>query len=183
MKKTVKLTGKELKRMISESVKESMNRILTELDWRTYANAEKDARTQLRDKMKSGASFEDLRNDKDFLKRARQANSFGNQAVNASRDKFRFMNDDENEFYTTIGPDSTYYANAENDSWEGRPMTLDKDGKTRMLGLSCPKNVNVTPQRYFGYDDDKIDKWNKFSKEISDYNKGKSKYIKGKGWK
>ena len=61
-------------------------------------------------------------------------------------------------------------------------MFADKDGNTKMLGLSKPKMVNVKPQRFFGYDNDKVNKWNKFSKEIDDYNSGNAKYTKGKGW-
>lgn len=178
MKQKIRLTESDLHRI----VKESVNKVLTELDWRTYANAGKKAHDEVLDKMKRGTSLDDLRKDSDFMKRARQTRKFRDQAVASSRDKFKELNDDENDFYTTVGPDDTYYANVENDSC-GRPMVSDKEGKTKMLGLSKPKMVNVTPERYFGYDNDKADKWNKFSKEINDFNSGKSKYIQGKGWK
>ena len=176
--KVIRLTESDLHRI----VKESVNKVLTELDWRTYANAGKKAHDEVLDKMKRGTSLDDLRKDSDFMKRARQTRKFRDQAVASSRDKFKELNDDENDFYTTVGPDDTYYANVENDSW-GRPMVADKDGKTKMQGLSRPKMVNVNPERYFGYgNNEKVSDWNKFSKEINDFNSGKSKYIQGQGW-
>lgn len=176
--KLIRLTESDLHRI----VKESVNKVLTEVDWRTYANAGKKAHDKVLDKMKRGTNFDDLRKDSDFMKRARQTRKFRDQAVASSRDKFKELNDDENDFYTTVGPDDTYYANVENDSW-GRPMVADKDGKTKMQGLSRSKMVNVKPERYFGYgNNEKVSDWNKFSKEINDFNSGKSKYIQGQGW-
>lgn len=179
MKRTIRLTESDLHMIIKESV----NKVLNELDWRTYANAGKKAIDDVRGMMKSGLSLGDLLKDPSFSKRARQARNFRDQAVATSRDKFKYMNDDENEFYTTVGPDDTYYANVENNSWNGRPMTMGKDGKTRMEGMTSPKMVNVKPERYFGYNDDKVSDWNDFSDEINDYNSGKSEYEKGKGWR
>ena len=69
MKKTIRLTESDLHRVIKESVKQC----LTELDWRTYANAAKKAHDEVLDKMKRGTSLDDLRKDSDFMKRARQA--------------------------------------------------------------------------------------------------------------
>ena len=130
--KVIRLTESDLHRI----VKESVNKVLTELDWRTYANAGKKAHDEVLDKMKRGTSLDDLRKDSDFMKRARQTRKFRDQAVASSRDKFKELNDDENDFYTTVGPDDTYYANVENDSW-GRPMVADKDGKTKRELYTC----------------------------------------------
>jgi hypothetical protein len=182
-KKLIRLTESDLHRIIENSVKRVLKESqLNELDWRTYANAGKKTHDEVLDKMKRGTSLDDLHKDSDFMKRARQTRKFRDQAVASSRDKFKELNDDENDFYTTVGPDDTYYANVENDSW-GRPMVADKDGKTKMQGLSRPKMVNVNPERYFGYgNNEKVSDWNKFSKEINDFNSGKSKYIQGQGW-
>lgn len=176
-KKLIRLTESDLHRI----VKESVNRVLTELDWRTYANAAKKAGDETIGRIKSGEKFSDLKNDKDFTKRARQHNAFRNQAVQGSREKFKDYGGEDFDLYTTIGPDDHIYANAEGDNWPNR-MVTDKEGKTMMRGFSKPKMVNVKPDRYFGYDKDKISDWNQFSKEINDYNSGKSKYIQGQGW-
>lgn len=177
-KKLIRLTESDLHKVIKESV----NKVLTELDWRTYANAGKKAHGEVLDKMKRGTSLDDLHKDSTLMKRVRQARKFGDQAVASSRDKFKGLNDNENDFYTTVGPDDTYYANVENDSWD-MPMVADKDGKSKIQGLSRPKMVNVNPERYFGYGNNKkVSDWNNFAKEISDFNNGKSRYVKGKGW-
>ena len=176
-KKLIRLTESDLHRI----VKESVNKVLTELDWRTYANAAKKSGDEAIGRIKSGEKFSDLKNDKDFTKRARQHNAFRNQAVQGSREKFKDYGGEDFDLYTTIGPDDHIYANAEGDNWPNR-MVTDKEGKTMMCGFSKPKMVNVKPDRYFGYDKDKISDWNQFSKEINDYNSGKSQYIKGKGW-
>lgn len=181
-KQIIRLTESDLHQM----VKESVNKILSELDWRTYASANEKATNQFLDKVRDGVPFEDLKNDK----RARQANSFRKASVDALNKKFGGDNTEDFELYPTIGGKGlkkgepykpVYHANAENGDWpSGMESTVD--GKATMRGLSRPKRVNVTPERYFGGDKDKIAKWNEFSGELNDYNNGKSKYVKGKGW-
>ena len=71
-KQIIRLTEGDLHRIIKETV----NNIITELDWRTYANAGKKAHDEVLDKMKRGTSLDDLRKDSDFMKRARQTRKF-----------------------------------------------------------------------------------------------------------
>ena len=175
----IKLTENKLKQIVTESVRN----VLTELDWRTYASAGKKAHDEVRNKVSSGnINSDDLQNDSKLMRKVRQARKLTDKAVDSSRDKFSKFNDDNNEFYTTVDSDDTYYANVDNDSWGGRSMFTDKNGKTKMQGLTSTKKTGVSPERYFGYNDEKVSNWNNFSKEINDFNSGKSKYIKGKGW-
>ena len=145
MKKTIRLTESDLHRI----VKESVNKILTELDWRTYANAAKKAGTETIGRIKSGEKFNDLKNDKDFAKRARQHNAFRNQAVQGSREKFKDYGGEDFDLYTTIGPDDHIYANAEGDDWPNR-MVTDKEGKTMM------PDVNDKLDGYIYHENDRI---------------------------
>lgn len=173
-KKVVRLTESELHNLISESVKQ----VLSELDWRSYASGGKKAKDDFLNMIKNGSK----QDDPNLLKRVRQARNLLHNAVETSRDKFKDMNDEDNTFYTTVDGNGVFYPNVENSSWDGRPMQMDIDYKTKMRGLSKSKAVNVTPNRYLGYDDEKVSDWNRFSKEVNDFNNGKSTYIKGKGW-
>lgn len=179
-KQIIRLTESDLHQM----VKESVNKILSELDWRTYASANEKATNQFLDKARGSASLNDLNNDR----RARQANGFRKASVDALNKKFGGDNTDDFELYSTIGGSGlkkgepykpVYHANAENGGWPSS-MKSTVDGKATMRGLSKPSQVNVTPERYFGGDKGKISKWNDFSSEVNNYNNGKSKYQDGK---
>ena len=126
MKKLIRLTEGDLHRI----VKESVNQLLTELDWRTYANAAKKAGDETIGRIKSGEKFNDLKNDKEFTKRSRQHNAFRNQAVQGSREKFKDYGGEGFDLYTTIGPDDHIYANAESDNWPNRMVTDKKKKKS-----------------------------------------------------
>ena len=70
-KNTVKLSEAQLKKVITESVQ----RVLSELDWKTYANA-----------MKKASSKSNKYDDAEF-KRARK---FQDAAVDAFNDKYKY---------------------------------------------------------------------------------------------
>lgn len=173
----IQLTEQQFNEILEESVKS----VLSELDWRTYASAGGKAYSKALDSMYNN-TYEKLMNDKDFKKRSRQANAFKKQAVLASRDKFGKGNDDNYEFYTTVGPNNKYYSNVERQD-DLDTMYGKEDGKSVTRGKSVNKMVGTNPSRFFGGDKDKVSHWKEMNKEINDFNSGKTRYKSGEGWK
>lgn len=163
-KQIIRLTESDLHQM----VKESVNKILSELDWRTYANASKKARERGNDEL---------------------ANDFNRHITS---------NSSRNEFSTPSGPNSYDDTSVS--------ISMDKDGKATPVGS---RMMNRDGQRLqisgFGDENGKYDtfhsmhgdkyrknpsylgpkaanRYKELEKQADDYNNGRSKYIKGKGW-
>ena len=136
-KNVIRLTESDLHRIIKESV----DNILTELDWRTYANAAKKARE---------------RNDS-------RERDFANAASDSSH-KMEY-NDNSHKSHSSVA------------------IGFDKDLKVAPGGI----NRNEWGEYWLGKpgfsSNPKIKGYyNDLEKQANDYNDGKSKYIKGKGW-
>ena len=158
-KKLIRLTESDLHRI----VKESVNKVLTELDWRTYANAAKKASEQ---------GDEELAND--FKKHLTFNSSMG-------------------EYETPTGSESR------------ASVVMNKNGSSMPVGSIMHRDGQRIQVSGFGDENGKYDTFHstygdkyrkdpsylgsraanhykELEKQADDYNNGRSKYIKGKGW-
>lgn len=151
MKKIIRLTEGDLHRI----VKESVSKVLTELDWRTYANAARKRAAQ-------ADSVDDIETRR----------RLGKKAYDLDRATERAL---KNQYGANSVVDTKYDRQDFNTYDTNDPFNFSTDYSTR--GAESYKEYDP----YGGpYSDDK----NRYkgSKEISDFVKGKNKYIKGQGW-
>lgn len=128
----IRLTEQDLRNIITESV----NRVISELDWRTYANAS--------EKANRNEFFRIANNDKIGAAISRDQQHNLDSYINTARLKQYEFTEDE-------------YKNAM--AW------YNSDGKR-----------GEQPSR------GTLKKLQRLMNDISNYNKGKSKYVKGQGW-
>lgn len=156
-KTLVRLTEQELHNIIKESV----NRLLAELDWKTLANAEKKARTERNDPKRA----------EQFADAARDAfdRDYGYQ-------RGGHLSDDDYQ-YVGMGGDFQY-------SDELAPHALGWKNSFPNIKL-YPYGMTTkekTPQEFFNNNQDAVDAYNNAEREINNYRKGKYQYHKDKGW-
>ena len=155
-KQVIKITESDIHKI----VKESVNKVLTELDWRTYANAAKKRDAQIqqlgRDATdKGGNRLTHLRNNLDYAASDALTSKYAQRHNNG----YPTNNAD---VYTKNGYQTVTTNNFDgNGRWSRGEFNYDNKG-------------NIDKQ---GYNMD-----SQMDNEVEDYMKGKSKYIKGKGW-
>ena len=165
MKKVIRLTESDLHRIIKESV----NNILTELDWKTYANAAKSRQEQGNDKSSNDLYY----------------------AANKSfRDKYSngnvFFDDENNAVDNSATVDVNihkYGADINDNRWDGRDFGSMNSRYTH--GEKSPEHTLTQGKSTKGM----LKRSNNFNnnlssmhKDMKNYYGGKSQYIKGKGW-
>jgi len=151
--------------VVSESdfldiIRESVDALLTELDWRTYANAAKERSKQVQKSErgatdKGGNRLNGLVGDLDYA------------ASNALTQKYKQRN---NNGYPTNNAD-VYTRNGYQ-----AITTNNFDGEGRWSRGKF-NHGNKGGMDRFGYNIN-----SEMDKEVEDYMNGKSKYVKGKGW-
>lgn len=171
MKRKIRLTESDIHRI----VKESVNKVLTELDWKTYANAEREAlkrsigerplsKAKLRKKDNSPyESFNDIRYANRRFRNAK-VNAFNdthNGAKMTKRSDEGPVFDDYDYLKTGVGP---YFGNGYTDY-----MYKDERYKPGFLYSDADKNAS----------EDTLND----TQEYSDYLKGNYGYQNGEGWK
>ena len=164
MKKIVRLTESDLHRIIKESV----NNIITELDWKTKMNYLKGRQRQGDEAYRQGNE-----------KMARKYWDKASDAKYDTRDEFerkyngkpyRGMQDDKFKM------DDIY------------PRNGDICTRYRGKGNYDHYATNGVPDDSYDYlsgserDENDIDTFRRMNKDVNDYVNGKSQYIKGKGW-
>ena len=186
MKRTIKLTENDLHRVIKESV----NTILSELDWRTYqsayekpnkrgdwkkANEFRQAATNsfnrqnghgLKNVPYGNGSDENVRPDGQFYAGSNMYAPYGDTFATASG----------KVSYGQNKPAETLYNNQAirtNDGWRGDGKRGDAYPQPEESEFHQANSLNPL-LKY---------KQMKGDKEVRDYFNGKSKYVKGKGWK
>jgi hypothetical protein len=161
-KKLVRLTEDDLHRIIKESV----NNILTELDWKTYANAADKRRKQ-------------GKNAYDLEQAASKALSkkYNRNLVTHGTDNGRFVYDDKwSTGSNAMGsePIGYFYKSSPEKDWRRDKVTVND--------LERFGNVPYDME----WDDEEMNadhkQRNKIGREIDDFVHGRNKYIKGKGW-
>lgn len=179
MKNVFRLSESQLHTVIKNSV----NRILAEMDWKTYANAA----NKMRDKM-SGIEYWGDKNtdnhDKDFMR----ARRFGQAAQDTFNRDYGFKKgrlDDKDYAEVCLDGKCDYVNNKF--STAAAAFRHNKDG--RNWGHSFPHGA-ATHERtiedfYDGnpHANDAINAYNKAKTEVGNFKKGNYEYQKGKGWK
>ena len=155
----IRLTESKLKQIIEESVKN----VLTELDWKTYANA--------------------ARKDRD----PKRSKRFANMAADNFDKEYRYTGDNG---ITSMGQDMSLEHSYTNDkgthnhfntsvesTFEGRPIFTNRDEKMSN-GSKCHSCVN----KPFTNNKAHARAMQKSQDAFNAYRTGKSKYVKGTGW-
>ena len=180
MKQTVKLNESQLRQMVAESVKN----VLSELDWKTYANARKKAA------------------DKGQYDRSRK---FGNAADSAFNDKFGYQGDEESEYYApnVRGNAFLHRVEAQNNDYPSHTIQHLYDYDNDKQEYSNPQNYDSTKalgimdkydehgrykriwnpslKRFFN-NPEQEKAYRTESKEMDDYVMGNYDYDNEKGW-
>lgn len=171
-KNIVKINENELHKLIGESVK----KMISELDWKTYANASKKSMEKSVPSDFEGGSLADRA--KKAMKNRERAKRFGDAARQSFNDQFGYEGDGVQvdmggDFMSTeeFGP----HIRGLKDKGYGRPMRYDH-------GWNDHELKHQTPEEFFGGDDNAVSAYNKGKEEIGNYKKGKYGYAKGKGW-
>jgi hypothetical protein len=178
----LRLTETDLHRIIKESVKQC----LTELDWKTYANATKKAKEWREEnpyKYDRNRGFDFERATKDaFLKKYGLEDQYDEEGRHSKKGTInldiidgepRICGSRDHDFgdeNTHSLPHNVYHLSKE----------YGKDGgygRTRMWDYAH----ETTPEDFFE-DDELAQKFRDAEKEIDDFKSGKTKYKKGKGW-
>lgn len=150
-KRTVRLTESELKNIITESVKN----IISELDWKTYANAAKKAQHRALgydDEKERDRAYRFSKAAEDAFSRDHDLDDYPYFARMRSRDK-----------YTDLPCDDTMNVVAK--------TRLERDPFGAYCGVSDHRLPDDFRKRYKDAQD-----------EVEDYKKGNYDYTKGKGW-
>lgn len=173
-------------------IKESVSQILTELDWKTYANAQKEAgkrssRTYWRDK--EGLNFpDDARKDMHYYGMARE---FGDAAKSAfNRDYSYKHGDPQDDDYAEVAMYGDFHSteefaphikghnhNSKNDKYYYGPYNPNSKGASiggRWKEMDSDEFFNGNKEASAALD--------RANNDFINYKQGKSKYIKGKGW-
>jgi len=201
MKRKIRLTESDLHRIVNESVKS----ILTELDWRTVVSAANKARAKFKDMVVDRAmgqldpygkyskltgqygphsdyvikrswkspkgSTRWVNKDDEIRRKMRQADNLSKFADEAIKDRFG-----KESYYNNlngVGEEFPVYRKTRNNREMDEPEVLDY----------TPNNDYVNGE-YGDYELDSMpQKYQDNAKEINDFQNGKTKYLKGRGWK
>ena len=180
MKKTIRLTESELKNMVCETI--------NELDWKTYANARKQAanRGSLDYWRKKGVDGYDA-----ISKAAREggrAKRFGNAAKDAFNRDFGYQSGEDmhDGNYQRVGMEGDFGFSDEfaphAAGWKHATTTKDDGYESFKKFPHGHFTYEKTPEEFFGDDTDAVQAYNSAKDEIGDYKRGKYSYVKGKGW-
>lgn len=141
-------------------VKESVDKILTELDWRTYASAAKKRDAQ-RQELGNNAT------DKGGNRLTRLRNNLDSASSDALTSKYGQM-------YNNGYPTNNANIDTRNGYQSVTTNNFDGNGKWSRGEYNHNNKGNVDKQGY------NID--SSMDDEVEDYMNGKSKYVNGKGW-
>lgn len=183
-KNKVRLTESQLHNIIKESVKQ----VLSELDWKTYANAEKKALEKFND-AHSPYNYKDIDRYAKLYKKFRKArqNAFNKEYAYDEGNhggSYKMKVDDEPmDTYPYMAYKDVHTQARTNDSgYEGPGHRLDYGFSNDNDYAQPIFNLNYRGDEYY----DKMGKAGEYAKkgnkEIEDYRQGKYEYQKGKGW-
>ena len=180
MKQTIRLTESDIRRMVMEA--------MNELDWKTYANAGKQATKRgfanyWKEKGVNG--YDAISN---AAKERVRAKRFGNAAKDAFNRDFGYQSGEDmhDDNYQRVGMGGDFGASDEFAphvaGWKHATTTKD-DGYESFNKFPYGSYTSErTPEGFFGDNPDAILAYNNAKDEIDNYNKGNYRYEKGKGW-
>lgn len=178
--KLIRLTESDLHNIIKESV----NNILSELDWKTYANANKEARKR------GDADYWREKGEKGFdaIKKAAngriRAKRFGDASKNTFNRDYGYKNGNhwDNDYAEVrLGGDfdSTEefapHAVGYRSKGYGNPAKYEHGWSDSPMG-------HMEPEEFFNANSDASEAYRNADAEWKDYKKGNYEYQKGKGW-
>lgn len=177
MKKTIKLTETVLRHIIKESVKD----YLTELDWKTYANAADKAieRSDMGYWQDNGE--DDLNSFKKAVKNRKRTKHFGTAAKNAFNRDYGY----ENGHYADDDYRSVEMRGDFDATEEFAPNVKGYNAETKnSLGYikQLTKKSDITPEEYFDGDEEAAQSYRNAQNEFDKFRNNDYKYVKGKGW-
>lgn len=166
----IKLTESKLQQIVSETVK----KVLSELDWRTYASAaqksEENGDTERSNKFRQAAqnSFN-------------RQNGYGLKNVPYGDNKGAVQGDINGSYAATITPqDMSTYARKNDNGTNQTIFTPNIKGSKIKSGDVVGSYNNTTDN--FNTDKNLVSAQQKGDKQVRDFYSGKSNYISGKGW-
>lgn len=180
-KQIIRLTESELKQMVAESTK----KILSELDWKTYASA---ARKNDEFRANNPHTAHQWNRSYDFRNAAHDA---FNKKYGLEGQYDKRYGGDKGAINLNSMDDFSISGSRDHDFGDGDPHGLrhnvyhmskkyGKDGgygRTRMWDYAH----ETTPEEFYG-NNDMGKKFRDAEKDVEDFNSGKSHYVNGKGW-
>lgn len=190
MKRTIRLTESDLHRVIEESVRQ----YLTELDWKTYANAAKQAderAMEIARKPENSRRSVHQYNDDDrgeYEKNRKRSFDFANAAKKSFDDEYGY---DDGTTKISSDVDIIPRLNGVGAYENGGIWHGDWDDISGEYNSWSEPNIGARfygrkPERFFNSelsDKNARDAYDKAEDEMGKYYSGKSHYVKGKGWK
>ena len=177
--KKIRLTESQLHRVIKESV----NRLLTELDWKTYANVQKEVNKKKEDIHDNKSRSDWTINDWNSVYGARNRNNrFKDAEIDAFNRDYGYDKGDDR-----VRRRKTY--SFEDDPWKGSLYAIhQREDWPISKSLKAPfsgdfyNDYHGTAEDMFGNDTEGLNAYNRAKKELNDYDNGNYEYVKGKGW-
>lgn len=158
MKRIIGLTESQLHNVITESVKQ----VLSELDWKTYANAHLKAKDYVKNNWDNDFRDSDkLQINKDLWNR---------------REKYYKNCDREDDFLKKA--DKEFQKNISPNIRVNGPLSFGGN-REKDWGISWDEKLANNPKELKRVTDKYFDEWN----NLGDFFDGKYEYQKGKGWK
>lgn len=157
MKKVIRLTESDLHRIVEGSVKKILSE--SEIDWRTFANAAKKAKSN--GDWKRGMMF-GHRADTEFRKKHGLKSTRINPTSDFTSDEPFVTLDDYEDGYIAYGNKEKPFTKSAGSFYKTHNVPIDDTDRSR---LSHIQGDALGAQ-----------------KELEDYASGKSKYVPGKGW-
>ena len=183
-KNTISINESQLRDMIAESVK----KVLSELDWKTYANAAKKANKKFNS---YGKKYSKDFSDKEYSKRFHQGNDFEDAAENAFNKEYGYNRDDATK--DRYGMQKNGLSLHVDPKYKGAISTfMQKGGDERreeydtwpdlhVVGYTWPESHNDSDSDY-QCSPQAVSARDRGNQEVKDYMAGNYKYKKGKGW-
>ena len=180
-KRTVRLTESELKNIITESVKN----IISELDYKTLANAEKEASRRGQKSYWSDQGY-DFPNAVSKAAHERiRAERFGKAARDAFNRDHGYKTGDywDNEGYAEVGLGGDFRSTEEfaphavgyRSKGDGNPAKYER-------GMRQDSYERMEPEEFFETNPEAAEAYRNADTEWKNYRKGNYEYTQGKGW-
>lgn len=180
----IRLTESELK----AKIKESIQKVLTELNWRTYQNAADKAEKWRKEHpyqydRNRGHAFQNAASDA-FRKEYGLENQYDNGQYGGEIGTINYNNYDSSRPPEVTGSRDHDFGDGDNHGLRHNVYHMGKRygedggyGRTRMWDSAH----ETTPEEFYG-NEEMGKKFRQAEKDVEDFNSGKAKYVKGKGW-
>lgn len=174
MKKVVRLTEQDLHRIVKESVKRML---MTELDWKTYANAAKKRLQQYRANPTQKSKWEKYQQLSKAANQKFDDDFIGNMKNDTLGDKLRGKSSPKFNGHIDLAmTDRMPYGAIKGSNKSGDTLFSTKKG-------AYHSSTGRTAPNTFFKNKEVADKFIKANDELWDYDDGNYEYVNGEGWK